>query len=139
MTKQPRKAPTASLQNPQKPVHGAQGEGLLELQAYSFGTRDDSYGRRMHIALDAICTIPAPEGLIVWLDEHSPSLYDRLTRELPNEISRAWNAQIRIEDFDSLCSVLVDTFRRAADLYSNSKRTPNLFEQREITEGEGGP
>jgi hypothetical protein len=98
---------------PSKPVHGAQG-------AYSFGTRDDSYGRRMHIALDAICTIPAPEGLIVWLDGNSPSLYDTLTRDLPDKISRAWNARVPLEAFDTLCSRWVETYRFAAELYHAS-------------------
>lgn len=99
----------------------------------------DHYGRRAHAALDVICAIKSPEGLIVWLDEHSPRLYDRLTRDLPDEISRAWNARIPLETFDALCSRLVNTFRFAAELYLNSRRAPNLFEQREISEGESGP
>jgi len=93
-------------------------------------TRDD-YGRRAHVAIEAICVIQAPEGLIVWLREHSPILYERLTCDLPNEISRAWNSQISFKDFDALCSRLVDTFQMAAELYRNSKRTPQLIEQPE--------
>jgi len=93
------------------------------------------YGRRAHAALDAICAIPSPEGMIVWLDEHSPSLYDRLTRDLPDEISRAWNSQIPLEAFDTLCCRLVDTFRSAAELYSTPRQKPNLFEQRKNREG----
>lgn len=102
------------------------------------GEPRDYYEWRAHLAIDAICSIPAPEGLIAWLRDHSPSLHVRLTRDLLDEISSAWNAKIRFEDFDALCSRLVDTFQRAADLYNNSKQTPNLFEQREITEGECG-
>src|ERR1700684_1572895 len=41
----------------------------------------DYYGGRAHTAIDAICAIQVPEGLIVWLDEHSPSLYNSLTRD----------------------------------------------------------
>jgi hypothetical protein len=77
----------------------------------------DFYGWRAHTALDAICEIPAPAGLVVWLGEHSPFLYTRLTRDLPNEISRAWDAQIAYDDFDALCLDLVNTYRRAAELY----------------------
>lgn len=77
----------------------------------------DYYGRRAHFALDAICGIVSPEGLIVWLREHTPFLYRKLTRDLPNEISRAWDAQIPYEDFDALCFELVDTYRRGVALY----------------------
>lgn len=90
--------------------------------------RGDAYGCRAHFALDAICAIQAPEGLMVWLSEHSLVLYERLTRNLPNEISRAWNAQIGLAEFDVLCSRLVDTFQKAADLYTISKRTPKRVE-----------
>lgn len=96
----------------------------------------DYYGRSAHAAIDAICAIQAPEGLVVWLGEHSPVLYETLTCDLPNEISRAWNAQMSFQEFDALCSRLVETFQRAAEHYSDSKRTPNLFEQRTITECE---
>ena len=124
---------------PSKPVHAAQSESPSERPFYSFRTRDDPYGRRAHAALDAICATQAPEGLIVWLDEHSPSLYNRLTRDLPDEISRAWNARIPQEKFDTLCAGLVETYQRAAELYRSSKRSANLFEQHEFKEGERGP
>jgi len=96
----------------------------------------DYYGRSAHAAIEAICAIQAPEGLVVWLGEHSPVLYETLTCDLPNEISRAWNAEISFKEFDILCSRLVDTFQKAAELYRISKRTPDLFEQRGFTEGE---
>jgi hypothetical protein len=106
-------------------VHGTDRNGEVR----------DYYGRRAHAALDAICAIQVPDGLIVWLDEHSASLYERLTCELPDEISRAWNARIPPEAFDALCSRMVDTFRFAAELYRDSKQTPNLLEQRKTSEG----
>lgn len=116
-------------------------EGESRQAPYIWGTdrsseTRDYYGRSAQAAIEAICAIHVPRGLIVWLSEHSPTLHERLTCDLPNEISRAWNAQISFQEFDALCSRLVDTFQRAAELYSDSKRTPNLFEQRTITEGE---
>jgi hypothetical protein len=86
-----------------------------------WGTNKDSpnqdyYGWRAHVAIDAICRIAAPGGLIVWLDEHLPFLYRRLTRDLPNKISRDWNDRVPFEVFDQLCFDLVDTYRRAVDL-----------------------
>jgi hypothetical protein len=50
------------------------------------------------------------------LDEHSPFLYRRLTRDLPNEISRDWNGRVSFEIFDKLCFELVDTYKRAVEL-----------------------
>jgi hypothetical protein len=80
------------------------------------GLNQDYYGWRAHVAVDAICRISAPEGLITWLDEHSPFLYRRLTHDLPNGISRAWNDRVPFEDFDKLCFALVDTYKRGVEL-----------------------
>lgn len=88
---------------------------------YFWGTSRDGlkrnyYGWRAHVAVDAICRITAPEGLITWLDKHSPFLYRRLTHDLPNKISRAWNDRVSFEDFDKLCFDLVDTYKRGVEL-----------------------
>jgi hypothetical protein len=72
--------------------------------------------------MDEICALLAPDGLIVWLRENSPFFYRRLTRDLPNEISRAWNDRVPFEDFDALCSDLVDTHRCAVELMTTSRR-----------------
>jgi hypothetical protein len=93
------------------------GESPVGKPSYFWGKYGDTYGWRAHSALDAICEIPAPKGFVVWLGEHSPFLYGRLTRDLPNEISRAWDAEIPYEDFDALCLELVDTYRRGVALY----------------------
>jgi hypothetical protein len=85
------------------------------------GEARDYYGWRANIALEAICKIPAPEGLIVWLGEHSPFLYRNLTSNLPNTISEAWNDRVPFEDFDGLCFAWVDNYRRAAELMVASR------------------
>lgn len=102
---------------PTEPISATCCEPKAERPSYFWGKHGDAYGWRAHVALNAICDIPAPEGLIVWLREHSPLLYRKLTRDLPHKISRAWDAQIPYEDFDALCFDLVDTYRRAAELY----------------------
>ena len=88
-----------------------------ELARRLWRRRGGTYESRAHNALDAICEIPAPKGLIVWLGEHDPSLYQKLTRVLPNKISRAWDARVPYEDFDALCFELVDTYAFAAERY----------------------
>jgi hypothetical protein len=80
------------------------------------GLNQDYYGWRAHVAVDAICRIDSPEGLIIWLETHSPILYQRLTRDLPNRISRDWNGRVPFEVFDKLCFDLVDTYRRGVTL-----------------------
>jgi hypothetical protein len=74
------------------------------------------YERRAHIAIEEICTIATPKGLIGWLRENSPFFYRRLTDELPNEISRAWTARVSSEYFDNLCFELVVTYKRAVEM-----------------------
>ena len=88
-----------------------------ELARRFWRQRGGTYESRAHIALDAICEIPAPKGLIVWLGEHDPCLYQKLTRILPGKISRAWDARVPYEDFDALCFELVDTYAFAAERY----------------------
>jgi hypothetical protein len=102
---------------PTEPSSANHGEPPVKKPSYFWGKRGGTYGWRAHSALDAICEIPAPKGFVVWLGEHSPFLYGRLTRDLPNEISRAWDAEIPYEDFDALCLELVDTYRRGVALY----------------------
>jgi len=81
----------------------------------------DCYEWRAHVAIDAICEIAAPEGLIIWLGEHSPFSYGQLTRDLPNKISRAWQDRIPFEKFDRLCFDFVDTYRHAVELMLTSR------------------
>ena len=99
-----RTPPDESKENSQELNVKAPGGELLTPRSWQ--KHDDGYGRRAHDVLDAICAIQAPEGLIVWL-----------TQDLPDEVSRARNSKIPLEAFDALCSDLVDTFRRAAELY----------------------
>jgi hypothetical protein len=94
------------------------GRGLYFWGSDRDGTPRDYYGWRTHVALDAICQIPAPEGLAVWLGKNASFLYRKLLYELPNKISRAWDSRISYKAFDALCFELVDTYRRAADLYA---------------------
>jgi hypothetical protein len=109
-------SPKSSPSPPKSPTVAVL-ESPIRRSLHFWGGNSDAYGWRAHLALDAICGIHSPEGLIVWLREHSPLLYRRLTQDLPNQISRAWDARIPHKDFDALCFELVDTYRRAAELY----------------------
>lgn len=104
-----------SPSSPSSPTHTL-SKAPRRKQPHFWGRYGDYYGWRAHVALDAICTVAAPEGLIAWLRDHSPIMYWTLTRDLPNRISRAWDARISYEAFDALCLELVDTYRRAAEL-----------------------
>jgi hypothetical protein len=86
-----------------------------------YGKRRDFYDWRANVAIDAIRRIATPEGLVVWLGQNSPVLYRKLTEELPNEISRAWNDRVSPECFDKLCFELVVTFRRAVEMRSAAR------------------
>jgi hypothetical protein len=88
-----------------------------ELARRFWRQRDGTYEDRAHNALDAMREIPAAKGLIVWLGEHDPPLYQKLTQLLPNKISRAWDARVPYGDFDALCRELVDTYAFAAERY----------------------
>ena len=80
------------------------------------GNRRDPYGWQANKVLDVIRRVPAPQGLILWLGDHSPFLYRRLTDELPEEISRAWNDRVSSKYFEYLCFELIFTYKHAVDL-----------------------
>jgi hypothetical protein len=107
---------------PTKPISTGHSEPGVERPSGFWGKCSDAYGWRLGIALDSICKVDAPEGLLFWLDQHSPFLYLKLTSSLPDGISRAWDSHIPYEGFDALCLDLVDTYRRAADLYRMVER-----------------
>ena len=88
-----------------------------ELETGFWRKRGGPYESRAHDAVDAICKTPAPKGLVVWLSEHDPALYRKLTRVLPTKISRAWDARVPYERFDALCFELVETYAFAAEQY----------------------
>jgi hypothetical protein len=111
---------------PTEPGAFEHGKRSMDRPSYFWGTdrkgkTRDYYGWRANVALEAICKIPAPEGLIVWLGEHSPFLYRNLTSDLPNTISQAWNDRVPFEDFDGLCFAWVDNYRRAAEMMVASR------------------
>jgi hypothetical protein len=108
--------PKSSPTSPSSPAGATTGVGVWP-PACSWNDLGDPYGRRANFALERIYETPAPKGLTVWLCEHSPFLYRKLTRDLPDKISRAWDARISYQAFDALCFELVDTYRRAAELY----------------------
>jgi hypothetical protein len=115
------KVPTnLSPSSPLSPTHGL-SNAQRRKQSQFWGRYGDFYGWRAHLAVDAICAAAAPEGLIVWLREHSPSVYEKLTRDLPDRISRAWDDRVAFEDFDKLCFELVDTYKRAVELTQGSR------------------
>ena len=111
------KAPAqSSPSSPSSPAR-ATTEDRARPSSCSWNDPREPYGRRANSAVDEIRGIPVPDGLMVWLRKNSPFLYQRLTRDLPNKISHAWDARIPYGNFDALCSELVDTCRLAGALY----------------------
>jgi hypothetical protein len=110
--------PKASPSSPSSPWADS---GSPRKQLRFWARHGDAYGWRAHVAIDAICSVPAPDGLILWLRKHAPCLYQSLTENLPNRISYAWDAQDSYDAFDALCFELVDTYTRAVELMLASR------------------
>jgi hypothetical protein len=116
------RTPKGEPTKPTEPSSHCPDDGSPMRPSNFWWRQGDVYGWRVHSALDAICGIPGPEGLVVWLGEHSPPLHRKLTSDLPDEISRAWDARIPLEKFDALCFDLVDTYQHATELYHAVQR-----------------
>lgn len=109
---------------PTEPEPAADGGMPVDRASEFWGSRGDAYSWRADLALDAICRISIPEDLTLWLEANSPYLYGQITRVLPDKISRAWNGRDPLDEFDCLCRDLVETFRRAAKLYTATRTSP---------------
>lgn len=80
-------------------------------------TEGDPYGERMRAALAQINRPDYPAGMIPWLGEAHPGLYDELTSRIPDEIDLAWKCQVPLAQFAIILARLVQTHRQARDLY----------------------
>ena len=83
--------------------------------SHFWGAHGDEFGWRLNCAWDLICR-DYLAGMIAWLETNEPLLYDRITRNLPDKISSAWNA-VPFSEFDLLCHELEVEHGRATDLY----------------------
>jgi hypothetical protein len=82
-----------------------------------WGVHGDHYGWRLNSVIEFMDGLDYPAGLICWLEAAAPYLYDRLTRALPERISRAWGAKVPFNEFDALCLELEETHARAVALF----------------------
>ena len=118
----------SSPTSPSSPSKLAFRSGIVEPPSLPY-LSCDYYESRAHAVVDAIRETGAPEGLIVWLNEHHPFLHRWLAVDLPDGISRAWISRVSRGEFETLCAEVVDTYHFAAELYVNSKKTRNRAER----------
>ncbi len=71
----------------------------------------------MRAALHEINQPESPAGMILWLGEAHPDLYDELTEWLPDEIHRLWEAHAPLQQFEETLARLVSEHQRAVALY----------------------
>jgi hypothetical protein len=83
---------------------------------------DTDYHYCVEAALYAICRPDYQPGMILWLETVDPSLYDRLTRILPDLISRLWNERAPLDKFHRVVNEWLATHRRACTLFKSQER-----------------
>jgi len=79
--------------------------------------RDQLYAERAQAALEAINQPNYPAGMIAWLESEQPELYRMLTSILPDRIHDLWSRHASFFEFDAVLARLVETHRRACELY----------------------
>ncbi len=77
----------------------------------------DPYARRVQTALQQINRPDYPAGMINWLQEASPLLYEELTGRLPDEIHDLWSEHAPLLKFEDVLRTLVETHQSACQLY----------------------
>jgi hypothetical protein len=77
----------------------------------------DPYARRVQAALQQISRPDYPAGMIIWLEEASPLLYDALTESLPDEIHHLWSEHAPLSQFEDSLRAIIETHQSACALY----------------------
>jgi hypothetical protein len=80
----------------------------------------DPYQEHARASLARICRPDYPAGLIPWLGEKHPPLYEELTARLPDEIHRLWVERASLEQFDRILGLWLEAHRTACELYCRS-------------------
>jgi acetoacetate decarboxylase len=75
------------------------------------------YHARVEATLQAVCRPDYQAGIIPWLEQGNPALYEDLTSRLPDLIHRLWEAQAPLEEFQRVVDEWLAAHRRACDLY----------------------
>lgn len=79
----------------------------------------DPYQKRAWAVLAKIRP-DCPIGMIPWLGERHPTLYDELTARLPDEIHRLWAEKAPLEEFERILSIWLEAHRTACELYEKA-------------------
>lgn len=77
----------------------------------------DPYLNMLQTALRAVCQLPYPPGMLLWLEQAHPSKYLSLTVEVPNRIEELWRAHAPLQQFHDVLDRWVETFREADALF----------------------
>lgn len=77
----------------------------------------DPYAERMQAAIRAVCRPDYPAGMVPWLAEHEPALYEELTGRLRDEINWLWDAHAPIEEFQRVLDAWIEAHRQGCALY----------------------
>ncbi len=80
-------------------------------------SRGDVYGQLADKALKRICARPYLPGAIAWLKRVNLPLHRMLTRDLPRQIDKLWDAQDSLDHFQAVLDFWVDTHQDAIDQY----------------------
>ncbi len=82
--------------------------------------RDDPYGERVQAALRRLYQPSYRPGMISWLAEADPALYQELTEQLPDEIHRLSSSAAPEAQFESAITAWLTAHRGACSLYRNA-------------------
>ena len=77
----------------------------------------DPYQERARKALNQICRPDYPTGLVPWLGNEYPSLYQELTCTLPDEIHHMWIDRVSIPEFERVLELWLIAHQTACELY----------------------
>lgn len=81
----------------------------------------DPYQDLARRALDRICQSAQPVGMVPWLRQNHPALYEELIVRLPDDIHRLWVERAPLGEFERILEVWIEAHRTGCEMYGRAQ------------------
>src|SRR5215471_10514555 len=63
-----------------------------------------------------------PVGMVSWLRQNHPALYDELIVGIPDEIHRLWNGRAPLDEFQHILDLWLEAHRTGCEVYRRGQQ-----------------
>ena len=81
----------------------------------------DPYQERARAALVEVCRLEQLGGMVPWLRQNHPSLYDELVSKLPDQIHHLWEGQAPLDELQRILDIWLEAYRTGREMYQRGQ------------------